>query len=303
MADGADGLAVDRLKRVPNHIAFIMDGNGRWAARRGRPRLYGHRAGTNNLRRVLEACTQAGIGVVTIYAFSTENWDRSREEVNGLFRILAEAIARETPKLHKNGVQIRHLGTLDGVPDALARRIREALVLTRHNTRLVLNVAFNYGGRAEIVDAIRRIVDQGIPAAAIDETLIAGHLYTAGLPDPDLIVRTAGELRLSNFLLWQAAYAEYYSTPTYWPDFDEVELQRALDEFARRERRYGSQPETPEPADGETEAAGVGEGTDLRQAGVASSATVACAAEAAVLARRAELAVADNQVSGTGRAG
>jgi undecaprenyl diphosphate synthase len=227
---------------VPRHIAFIMDGNGRWATSRGRPRLFGHRAGTNNLRRVLEACANAGIEVVTIYAFSTENWGRPQREVGGLFRILAEAITREAPRLHQNGVQIRHLGSLDGVPNDLARRIGEALQLTRHNQRLILNVAFNYGSRAEIVNAVRRIVAQGVPPEAIDESLISGSLYTAGLPDPDLIVRTAGEMRLSNFLLWQAAYAEYYSTPVYWPDFDETELQRALDAYAGRQRRFGGVP-------------------------------------------------------------
>jgi undecaprenyl diphosphate synthase len=219
-----------------------MDGNGRWAKGRGQPRLFGHRAGTNNLRRVLEACAQAGVGVVTIYAFSTENWHRSRDEVNGLFRILAEAIAREAPKLHQNGVQIRHLGSLEGVPAALAKRIVDALELTRHNTRLILNVAFNYGGRAEIVQAVRQLVHEGVRPEEITEETIGGRLYTAGLPDPDLIIRTAGEMRLSNFLLWQAAYAEYYSTPVYWPDFDERELQRALDAYAGRERRFGAVP-------------------------------------------------------------
>ena len=236
-------MAVVGAKRVPNHVAIIMDGNGRWAARRGQPRLFGHRAGTNNLRRVLEAAVKAGVKIVTIYAFSTENWDRSREEVSGLLRILGEALAREAPKLHKNGVQIRHLGTLEGVPDSLANRIRDALEPTKHNDRLILQVAFNYGGRAEIVDAVRRIVRDGVPADEIDEELISGYLYTAGLPDPDLIVRTAGEMRLSNFLLWQAAYAEYYSTPVFWPDFDAFELQRALDEYAARDRRFGKRPE------------------------------------------------------------
>jgi undecaprenyl diphosphate synthase len=228
--------------RVPHHIAIIMDGNGRWAAKRGQPRLFGHRAGTNNLRRVLEAATKTGVKVVTIYAFSTENWERSKDEVSGLMTLLGEALAREAPKLHKNGIQIRHLGTLQGVPEHLARRIREALELTRHNDRLVLQVAFNYGGRAEIVEAVRRIVRQGVPPEQIDEELISRHLYTAGVPDPDLIIRTAGEMRLSNFLLWQASYAEYYSTPTFWPDFDEVELQRALDAYTARERRYGGVP-------------------------------------------------------------
>jgi len=232
-----------QTRRVPNHVAIIMDGNGRWAARRGQPRLFGHRAGTNNLRRVLEAAVNAGVKVVTIYAFSTENWDRSKEEVSGLLRILGEALAREAPKLHKNGIQIRHLGSLDGVPGGLANRIRAALELTRHNDRLILQVAFNYGGRAEIVAAVKRIIEAGVAPEEVDEALISRHLYTAGTPDPDLVVRTAGEMRLSNFLLWQASYAEYYSTPTFWPDFDETELQRAIDAYASRERRFGTRPE------------------------------------------------------------
>ena len=239
-----------QAKRVPHHVAIIMDGNGRWAARRGQPRLFGHRAGTNNLRRVLEAAVRAGVKVVTIYAFSTENWDRSHEEVSGLLHILGEALAREAPKLHKNGVQIRHLGSLQGVPRRLADRINDALELTKDNDRLILQVAFNYGGRAEIVEAVRRIVRDGIAPDQIDEALFSRYLYTAGLPDPDLVVRTAGEMRLSNFLLWQASYAEYYSTPTFWPDFDEHELQRALDAFAARERRFGARPEPAAPANG-----------------------------------------------------
>jgi undecaprenyl diphosphate synthase len=235
--------------RVPQHVAIIMDGNGRWAARRGQPRLFGHRAGTNNLRRVLEAAVQAGVKIVTIYAFSTENWDRSKEEVSGLLRILGEALAREAPRLHKNGVQIRHLGSLRGVPDGLAKRIADALELTKHNQRLTLQVAFNYGGRAEIVEAVRRIIEAGVPAQEVDEALFSRYLYTAGLPDPDLVIRTAGEMRLSNFLLWQASYAEYYSTPTFWPDFDEHELQHALDEYASRDRRFGGRPGRPGRSD------------------------------------------------------
>ena len=246
-AGAASGPSGPALERVPRHVAFIMDGNGRWARRRGQPRLFGHRAGTNNLRRVIEACARRGIGVVTIYAFSTENWNRSPDEVSGLFRILAEAIAREAPKLHENGVQIRHLGSLANVPGALAKRIQYALDLTRDNTRLILNVAFNYGGRAEIVEAVRELVSEGARPEEITEEAISRRLYTAGLPDPDLIVRTAGEMRLSNFLLWQAAYAEYYSTPVYWPDFDEHELQRALEAFAGRERRFGAVPEPHKP--------------------------------------------------------
>lgn len=226
-------------RRVPRHIAFIMDGNGRWAQGRGRPRLFGHRAGADALRRTVEACARAGIEIVTAYAFSTENWGRSEDEVNGLLRLLAEGLVREIPVLQKNGIQLRHIGTLDRVPERTARRVREVVALTRTNSRLILNVAFNYGGRAEIVDAVKQIVRDGVPAEEIDEALVSRYLYTAGLPDPDLIVRTAGEMRISNFLLWQASYAEYYCTPTYWPDFGEAELQRSLEAFRGRERRFG----------------------------------------------------------------
>ena len=221
-----------------------MDGNGRWAQSRNRPHLFGHRAGADALKRTVEACANAGVEIVTAYAFSTENWDRSQDEVNGLLRILAEGLTRELPTLQKNGIQLRHLGTLEGVPERTAGRIRDAVEKTRQNTRLILNVAFNYGGRAEIAHAVREIVRRGIPPEQIDEATISRYLYTAGLPDPDLIVRTAGEMRLSNFLLWQASYAEYYSTPTFWPDFDEGELQRAIEAFASRERRYGRRPDS-----------------------------------------------------------
>ena len=238
-AADAQSTPLDDRTAVPRHIAFIMDGNGRWARQRGQPRLFGHRAGTQNLRRVLETCGKRGVEVVTIYAFSTENWGRPQDEVTGLFQILSEAIGREAPALHERGVQIRHLGSLDGVPDRLSSRIQDAIRLTAGNRHLILNVAFNYGARAEIVEAVRKLVAAGTPADQIDEAAISANLYTAGLPDPDLIVRTAGEFRLSNFLLWQAAYAEYYSTPTCWPDFDEAELERAIAAFASRQRKYG----------------------------------------------------------------
>jgi undecaprenyl diphosphate synthase len=225
---------------VPRHIAVIMDGNGRWAQQRGLPRLSGHRAGTENIRRIIESCVEAGVEVLTLYAFSTENWRRPGEEVKGLMVILGDVIERETAKLHENGVQLRHIGSLDGVPARLRERVRHAIELTRSNSRLVLNIAFNYGGRAELVDAVRRIVATGVPAAAIDEELISSNLQTAGLPDPDLIIRTAGEQRVSNFLLWQGAYAEFWSTPVYWPDFDGAELERAISDYGQRHRRFGS---------------------------------------------------------------
>jgi len=227
------------LERVPVHIGIIMDGNGRWAQARGLPRLSGHRAGAENLRHVLRATAEFGIRILTIYAFSTENWGRPEDEVRGLMDLMAQMIDRELDKLHQEGVQIRHIGRLERVPDYLKERIRHALELTKDNRRLILNVAFNYGGRAEIVDAIRRIIQDGVPAEAVDESLIARYLYTAGLPDPDLIIRTSGELRVSNFLIWQGAYTEYYVTPIYWPDFDKDELYKALVTFSQRERRFG----------------------------------------------------------------
>jgi undecaprenyl diphosphate synthase len=216
-----------------------MDGNGRWAQKRGLPRLAGHRAGTEKVRLIVEACADAGIEVVTVYAFSTENWSRPEAEVRGLFRIMADFLSREMRTLHATGVQIHHLGKLDGVSDRLKRAILEGIELTKDNKRITLNVAFNYGGRAEIVEAVRRLLADGIPPAEITESRDSQYLYTDGQPDPDLVIRTAGEMRLSNFLIWQAAYAEYYSTPVYWPDFDVQELHKALAAFGQRERRFG----------------------------------------------------------------
>ncbi len=233
-----DGDTAPRL-RIPTHVAIIMDGNGRWAQARGLPRLAGHRAGTQNLRRIIEACVEFGIRYLTIYAFSTENWARPRDEVEGLMGILEEVIDREVPELHAQGVQIRHIGALEGIRPELQRKIQQAVELTRANQRLVLVVAFNYGGRAEIVHAVRRILAEGRRADEIDEETFAQYLYTAGLPDPDLVIRTSGEQRISNFLLWQTAYSEWYFTPVYWPDFDKTELRKALEEYSRRERRFG----------------------------------------------------------------
>jgi undecaprenyl diphosphate synthase len=216
-----------------------MDGNGRWAKARGLPRLAGHRAGTDNLRRILRACVKQGIKILTIYAFSTENWGRPAEEVRGLMSILEQVIERELNDLHKEGVQIRHIGRLDGISPRLQKKIEHAVEITRHNDTIILNVAFNYGGRQEIIDAVRHILKDGLDPDRIDDALLSQYLYTAAQPDPDLIVRTSGEMRFSNFLIWQSAYAEFYVTETYWPDFDETELQKALDHYARRERRFG----------------------------------------------------------------
>ncbi|UCC90059.1 MAG: di-trans,poly-cis-decaprenylcistransferase [Anaerolineales bacterium] len=216
-----------------------MDGNGRWARQRGLPRLAGHRAGTENIRRVLTACVEFGIKILTIYAFSTENWKRPEREVKGLMSIFARVIDSELEELHRQGVQLRHMGRLEGISNALRTKVRHAIELTRNNDRIILNVAFNYGGRAEIVDAVQRIIHDGIPAEEVTEGLIGRYLYTSDCPDPDLIIRTSGEFRTSNFLLWQAAYAEYYVTPTYWPDFDKDELYAALLTYSQRERRFG----------------------------------------------------------------
>ena len=220
-----------------------MDGNGRWAQARGLPRLAGHKAGTENIRRVLRAAAEFGIKVLTVYAFSTENWGRPPEEVSGLMTILGEGINARPETLHAKGVCIRHSGRLEGVNPKLAQQIQDAVALTCHNQRITLNVAFNYGGRAEIVDAVRHIMRDGHAAEAVTEELISHYLYSGDLPDPDLIIRTGGEYRLSNFLIWQAAYAEYYATPTFWPDFNEAELAAALVEYSQRERRFGKVPD------------------------------------------------------------
>ena len=230
------------LAQVPRHVAIIMDGNGRWAQARGLPRLAGHQAGTENLRRILESAADFGVQVLTIYAFSTENWARPEDEVKGLMSILVQYVRRELDSLHRNGVQVRHCGRLEGVPSDIVREISRAVERTRDNSKIILNVAFNYGGRAEILDAVRRMIADGVSAEDVTESLFEQYLYTGDVPDPDLIIRTAGEMRLSNFLIWQSAYSEYYSTPVFWPDFDEGELYKALAEYARRERRFGRVP-------------------------------------------------------------
>ncbi len=227
------------LSTIPYHIGIIMDGNGRWAQEHGLPRLEGHRAGTENIRRVLEACDEYGIKIVTIYAFSTENWQRPLEEVRGLMGILERVLEREVENFHRKGVKLRHIGELEGLSDKLRKAVLDAIELTKENDRLILNVAFNYGGRAEIVHAVQKMLEEKARRGDVDEELFSNYLYTAGLPDPDLIIRTGGEMRLSNFLIWQSAYSEYYSTPTYWPDFDKEELRKALWAYSQRDRRFG----------------------------------------------------------------
>jgi undecaprenyl diphosphate synthase len=226
-------------ERVPLHVAMIMDGNGRWAISRGLPRLAGHRAGTENLRRVIRASVEFGVKYLTIYAFSTENWGRPPEEVQGLMHILEDVIDKELAELHKEGVQLRHIGRLERLAPTLQEKVLDAINVTKDNTRLILNIAFNYGGRDEIVHAIQRIIEDGIPAVDVTDELVSQYMFTAGVPDPDLIIRTSGELRISNFLIWQAAYSEWYVTPTFWPDFDKEEYRRALEAFAQRDRRFG----------------------------------------------------------------
>ena len=230
--------------KLPHHVAIIMDGNGRWAISRGLPRLAGHRAGTENLRRVIRASVEFGVKYLTIYAFSTENWGRPPEEVQGLMRILEDVIDKELAELHKEGVQLRHIGRLERLAPRLQEKVLEAVEVTKNNTRLVLNIAFNYGGRDEIVHAIQQMIEDEIPAGEVTDEMVSRYLYTAGVPDPDLIIRTSGELRVSNFLIWQAAYSEWYITPTYWPDFNKKEYHRALEAFAERDRRYGGVTET-----------------------------------------------------------
>lgn len=231
--------STEPLPNVPYHVGIIMDGNGRWAQEHGLPRLEGHRAGTENIRRILKGCVEYGIKIVTIYAFSTENWQRPREEVRGLMGILEGVLDAEVKNLHREGVRLRHLGELEGLSDRLRKAVLGAIELTKDNGVLTLNVAFNYGGRAEIVRAIRRMLENDVDPADVDEELVSDYLYTAGSPDADLIIRTGGEMRLSNFLIWQSAYSEYYSTPTYWPDFDKEELHRALVAYSERDRRFG----------------------------------------------------------------
>ena len=224
---------------APRHIAMIMDGNGRWAAERGLPRLTGHERGTENIRRITTAAAEAGVGYLTLWAFSTENWRRPREEVEGIIRILGMCLVRDVDELHRQGVQLRHIGSLDGLPAELRQQVLAAIDLTSANDRIVLTLAFNYGGRQEVLQAVREIVASGMAPEDVTEEVISAHLYTHGMPDPDLIIRTSGEHRTSNFMVWQGAYAELFFTPVYWPDFGPDHLRAAVDDFAQRERRFG----------------------------------------------------------------
>jgi undecaprenyl diphosphate synthase len=221
-------------------VAIIMDGNGRWARRRHLPVIAGHRAGAQAVRRVVEAARDVGLGQLTLYSFSTENWRRSADEVEGLMRLHSEMIESEVPTLHANDCRVAFVGRREGLSDDLRAKMKWAEDLTAANRRMILFIALNYGGRQEIIDAVRRAVASGIDLGDVDEADIAGHLYSSLMRDPDLVIRTSGEKRLSNFLLWQSAYSELYFSDCLWPDFDEKELQRALDDYARRERRFGA---------------------------------------------------------------
>ena len=223
----------------PVHVAIIMDGNRRWARARGVPELEGHAAGVDKIRWLVEHAIRRRISVLSLYAFSRENWARSEDEVSGLFSLLDQAIRAETPELVRQGVRVRVSGRLAEVPAGVRGSIMEALAATEGGRRLILNIAFNYAGRTEIVDAVRAIVAAGTPVDEIDEAAVEAQLYTVGLPDPDLVIRTGGEQRLSNFLIWQSAYAEFHSCAALWPDFDAEAFDTALEEFARRGRRFG----------------------------------------------------------------
>jgi undecaprenyl diphosphate synthase len=224
---------------LPRHVAIIMDGNRRWARLHDKPEIEGHAAGVEAIREILRHAVRRGVTVMTLYAFSRENWARSDDEVTGLFGLLEAAVRSETDELRRQGVRVRLLGRLDELPDATRHSIGEALDATAGGDRLTLNIAFNYAGRTELVDAVRRLVAAGTPPEAIDEATVGAALYTAGLPDPDLVIRTGGEQRLSNFLIWQSAYAELYFCEALWPDFGPTAFDEALLEFARRQRRFG----------------------------------------------------------------
>src|SRR5215208_3861283 len=228
---------------IPRHVAIIMDGNGRWAAQRGLPRLAGHQHGTDNIRRITTTAAQIGVEYLTLWAFSTDNWRRPREEIEGILDILAGVIERETEELDRQGAQLRHIGSLEGLDRELQAAVLAAIERTRTNNRLILTLAFNYSGRQEILAAIKSLMTSGVSAATVDEETMQAHLFTRDLPDPDLIIRTSGEHRISNFLLWQSAYSEFFFTPVLWPDFGPDDLAEAVAEFGRRDRRFGGVPD------------------------------------------------------------
>lgn len=223
----------------PKHIAIIMDGNGRWAEARHLPRMAGHRAGTENLRRIIRACVDFEIPYLTVYAFSTENWKRPSDEVAGLMKILGDVLEREIVELHKEGIRIVHIGRLEKLSKSLQKSILKALELTKDNRRLTLSIAWNYGGRDEILNAIQNMIKDGVDPEKVNEDLVDSYLFTHDIPDPDLMIRTSGEMRTSNFLIWQSSYTEWFFSDKLWPDFDKKALQEAIQSYSKRVRRYG----------------------------------------------------------------
>ena len=225
--------------RVPRHVAIIMDGNGRWAKQRGLPRVAGHRAGTENVRRTVERFDDHGVQYVTLYAFSTENWTRPPAEVRALMGLLGRFVKREADNFMRNNVKLTLFGHIEALPPRLQAQVAEAIERTRENTGLRLNICFSYGGRDDIVTAVRRIIEAGIPASEVTEEVLGEHLFSAGIPDPDLVIRTAGDYRISNFMGWQTAYSELYFTDAFWPDFGREDIDIALAEYGRRKRKFG----------------------------------------------------------------
>ena len=231
--------AIKTFSRLPEHIAIVPDGNGRWAEKRGSSRLDGHRAGIENMIRLIQYLNEYPIKCVTLYGFSTENWNRPRKEIDGLFQLLEEFIESNVPTLHEMGIKIRHSGRLYELPSNLQKAINNSTELTKNSDGLVLNIAFNYGGRTEIIDAARSVIAEGIEPEDINEEVFSNYLYTTGLPNIDLLIRTGDELRLSNFMIWQTAYSEYHFTKVLWPDFSKKDIDKALLSYSRRKRRFG----------------------------------------------------------------
>lgn len=232
--------AVLQIDKLPTHVAIVPDGNGRWAEKRGLPRLTGHQAGAQNMLRMVEYLNEHPIKYVTLYGFSTENWGRPKKEVQGLFSLLARFIDRHLKYIDEQDIKLRHLGRLEELPQRLQKSIMRAVEVTEDNSRMILSVAFNYGGRAEIVDAVRKILTEGVQPEEINECTFENYLYTAGLPPVDLLIRTGDELRFSNFMIWQTAYSEYYLTDVLWPDFSKDDVENALISYSQRRRRFGA---------------------------------------------------------------
>jgi len=227
------------FKNIPHHVAIIMDGNGRWAKKRGLPRIAGHRAGTENLRNIIRASAEFGIEYLTLYAFSTENWSRPKAEITGLMNILSDVIDREMAELNKEGARLLHIGHLDGLSKSLQEKVRHAINLTKDNKGITILLAFNYGGRDEIIHAIKHILADGVTENEVNVGLVSKYMFTKDIPDPDLVIRTSGERRTSNFLTWQTVYSEWAFPDVYWPDFNKEELRKALQDYSDRERRFG----------------------------------------------------------------